>query len=67
LSKIFKEKSGKNFSDYLFEMKMIKSKELMADINLKIYHISSAIGYNNPKNFSRAFKQYHGISPREYR
>ncbi len=67
LSKIFKEKTGKNFSDYLFEMKMIKSKELMADINLKIYHISSEIGYNNPKNFSRAFKQYHGISPREYR
>ncbi|MFD0679041.1 MULTISPECIES: response regulator transcription factor [unclassified Paenibacillus] len=67
LSKIFKENTGRNFSDYLFEMKMIKSKELMADINLKIYHISSAIGYNNPKNFSRAFKQYHGISPREYR
>ncbi|TBL75186.1 response regulator [Paenibacillus thalictri] len=67
LSKIFKEKTGQNFSDYLFEMKMIKSKEMMADINLKIYHISSAIGYNNPKNFSRAFKQYHGVSPREYR
>lgn len=67
LSKIFKERTGINFSDYLFEAKMKKSKELMADINLKIYHISSAIGYNNPKNFSRAFKQYHGISPREYR
>lgn len=67
LSKVFKQHTGKNFSDFLLEKKMEKSKEMMADINLKIYHISSAIGYNNPKNFSRAFKQYHGVSPREYR
>ena len=67
LSKVFKQKTGKTFSDFLFETKMKKSKELMADLNLKIYHISSAIGYNNPKNFSRAFKQYHGVSPRNYR
>ena len=67
LSKVFKQHTGKNFSDYLFEAKMKKSKELMADFNLKIYHISSAVGYNNPKNFSRAFKQYHGVPPRECR
>lgn len=67
LSKIFKEKKGMNFSDFLFETRMKKSKELMSDLNLKIYHISSAIGYNNPKNFSRAFKQYHGVSPSEFR
>jgi two-component system response regulator YesN len=67
LSKIFKQQTGENFSDFLIQTKMVMASEMMNDINVKIYHISSAVGYDNPKNFSRAFKHYHGMSPREYR
>ena len=55
LSKIFKRKKGKNFSEYVF------------DITLKTYEVAAAVGYDNPKNFSRAFKQYCGKTPREFR
>lgn len=66
-SQLFKQKTGYNFSDYLIEAKMKKAAELLKDINLKTYDISEMVGYTNAKNFSRAFKGYYGMSPREYR
>ncbi len=67
LSKIFKEKSGTGFAEYLNTVRMKKAAELLCDITYRHYEIADRIGYDNPKNFSRAFKQYYGISPREFR
>lgn len=67
ISKIFKEKSGMGFSEYLNRIRMEKAAELLVDISYKHYEIADKIGYDNPKNFSRAFKQYYHVSPREYR
>lgn len=67
LSKFFKENTGFNFSDYLLKIRMEKSKELLEDISLKIYEISETVGYRDPKNFTRAFKKFYGISPRSFR
>jgi two-component system, response regulator YesN len=67
LSRYFKQKTGENFSDYLIGVKMKKARELMGDHGLKTYHISEMVGYNNPNNFTRAFKRLFGISPRDYR
>lgn len=67
LSKIFREKSGCSFSDTLLRIRMEKACEMLADIQYKSYDIAYYIGYDNPKNFSRAFKNYYGISPMEYR
>lgn len=67
LSKYFKKWSGQNFSEYLISVKMEKAAELLKGLTYKTYEISSAVGYDNAKNFSRAFKDYFGKSPREYR
>ena len=67
LSKFFKQKTGENFSDYLLKLKMRKALELMNDHELKTYHISERVGYNNPNNFTRAFKRLFGKSPKDYR
>ena len=67
LSKLFKEKTGTGFSEYLVELRMKKAADMLCDITYKHYEIAYRIGYDNPKNFSRAFKQYYKISPREYR
>lgn len=67
LSRIFKEKSGLGFSDYLTRVRMEKACELLNDIRYKSYDIAYYIGYDNPKNFSRAFKAYYGKTPMEYR
>lgn len=67
LSRIFKENCGFGFSDYLIRVRMEKACELLNDIRYKSYDIAYYIGYDNPKNFSRAFKAYYGKTPKEYR
>ena len=67
LSRLFKEKTGKNFIDYITEIRMDKVKEMLADPNGKISDISQAVGYENPRYFSKVFKQTTGFTPREYR
>lgn len=67
LSRILKEKCGFGFSDYLTRIRMEKACELLGDIRYKSYDIAYYIGYDNPKNFSRAFKAYYGKTPKEYR
>lgn len=65
--KYFKKYTGKNFSEYLTEVRLNKSKELLESTNMKIYSISSMIGYDDPKYFHRQFKKAFGITPDEYR
>ena len=67
ISKLFKDRTGVNFSDYVMKVKMKKAVELMKDAGYKIYEISELVGYSNAKNFSRAFKKYYNQSPSEYR
>lgn len=67
LSSLYKKETGINFSDYLLKARMEKARELLLCPEYKTYDISENLGYENPKNFSRAFKAYYGISPRDFR
>lgn len=66
-SRLFKESTGKSFSDYLTEFRIDKSIELMRDEELSIKQISYDIGYNDPNYFSKIFKKLKGITPTDYR
>lgn len=67
LSRLFKEKTGQNFIDYLTMVRMEKAKEFLRNSHLKISEISFAVGYETPKYFSSIFKEKFGITPKEYR
>lgn len=67
LSVLFKENQGISFSDYVQNKKMKRACQLLKDPAIRQYQVASLIGYENPKNFSRAFKSYYGITPQEYR
>ena len=56
-----------NFSQMLLNVRMEKACELLNDPRYKMYDIAFYVGYDNPKNFTRAFKQYFNVTPREYR
>lgn len=66
-SKYFKEKTGVNFSHYLMEQRMNKAATMLKDARNKTYEVAYKVGYSNPKNFTRAFKNFFGLSPHEYR
>ena len=67
LSRTFKEKSGTGFAELLVQVRMEKASEMLSDVRCKSYEVAYEVGYDNPKNFSRAFKTYYGKSPSEYR
>lgn len=67
LSRLFKNRTNKSFSDYLLSKRMEKACVLLRNIQYKIYEISDATGYDNPKNFTRTFKNYYNMSPKEFR
>ena len=67
LSRLFKNITSQSFSEYLLEKRMERACFLLNDPRNKIYEISDAIGYDNPKNFSRAFRNFYQMSPKEYR
>lgn len=67
LSTLFRQKTGMKFIDYLNEIRIEKSKELLKDSSRKMYQISKAVGYDNPKYFFRIFKKKTGMTPEQYR
>ena len=67
LSRIMKEHSDVNFSDYLLKTRMENAARMLKDIGCKQYEIAYRVGYDNPKNFSRAFHQYFHMTPSQYR
>lgn len=67
LSKVFKKETGFNFSDYITQKRMAKSKLLLKDMSLKIYEIAEMAGYADASNFIKVFKRHCGMSPNEFR
>lgn len=67
LSVLFKNETGRNFSDYVTEQRMDKGKRLLAETNLKIIDVARLCGYTNYKYFMSVFKRTVGTTPSEYR
>jgi AraC-like DNA-binding protein len=65
--KIFRNSVGRSPQEFLMNYRMVKATELLKLTSLSIADIGSAVGYENPLHFSRAFKTIYGISPREWR
>ena len=67
LSRLMKDHSDLSFSDYLLKSRMEHAASMLKDIRFKQYEIAYRVGYDNPKNFSRAFHQYFKMTPSQYR
>ncbi|MRN52214.1 response regulator transcription factor [Paenibacillus monticola] len=67
LSRIFKKATGKNFIDYLTDVRICKSKELMKFSKYKNYEIAQMVGYEDYRYFSQIFKKRLGMTIGEYR
>lgn len=66
-SVLFKKETGQNFTDYLTELRINKSKELLCSDDLSIQDVAELVGYRDLKYFSRLFKKITGVSPSDYK
>lgn len=67
MSYLFKKKFNKNFSDYLWELRLNKAKDMLLHSSMPIDQISVRVGYINVSSFRRKFKQETGITPSQFR
>jgi len=67
LMKLFKQQFGFGIHEYMQKVRMDKACMLLDDSALKIQVISEMLGYKDKNYFSKAFRNYYGESPTEYR
>ncbi|SYX86932.1 helix-turn-helix domain-containing protein [Paenibacillus alvei] len=63
----FKRGYGYSFVDYVNQVRIQKSKELLLNPHLKVYEVAHAAGYTTLQYFNRVFKQIVNMTPLEYR
>jgi len=66
LSRVFKIYSNESFKSFITRIRMEKAIELMMGSELKLYSISEMVGYEDPKYFSKVFKNYFGFPPSRF-
>ncbi|WP_252979975.1 helix-turn-helix transcriptional regulator [Eisenbergiella tayi] len=66
-SSIFKQCSGSSFKEYLNMVRVEESKRLLSNTEYSIIDIAVACGFDDQSYFSKVFKKYTGMTPKQYR
>lgn len=66
-STLFKQSTGSSFKEYLNMVRIEESKRLLSNTNYSIIDISLATGFEDQSYFSKVFKKYTGLTPKQYR
>ena len=66
ISALLRREIGKTFTEIVLEKRMDRAVILLKGTTLSIEDISVMLGYSNTSNFYKAFREYYGMTPREY-
>ncbi len=66
LRKVFKKELNITLTEYITGVRMRKAKELLESGNIRISDLCCEVGFNDASYFSKCFKKYYGLSPRDY-
>lgn len=67
LSQLFKKHMEMGLNEYITNQKILRSKQLLRETNMRIYEIAETMGFENAFYFSKVFKKTLGLSPKDYR
>ncbi|MEO8821670.1 MAG: AraC family transcriptional regulator [Ginsengibacter sp.] len=65
--RLFKKRTGKNFVEYLNEIRIAKACKYLIDTDWSISEVAYHCGYKTVSNFNKLFKNITGTSPKIYR
>ena len=66
LNRKMKDLTGESPAFYIRQLRLRKSVQLLKGHNLTISEIAFAVGFSSPSYFSQAFRDYYGVTPKEY-
>jgi len=58
---------GTSFQQLLTEVRQTKAVDFLSSSDMSIDDIGRAVGFSEPTNFTRAFKDWTGVPPTHYR
>ncbi len=67
LSRAIKRLTGRTYKELLQVKRLNQAAVLLLNTRLSVTDISIAVGYDNTSYFHRIFRNYYGMSPKEYR
>lgn len=67
LSSLFKKEVGMTIRDYISQVRIEASKELLKDNKLKLWEVAFRVGYTDPNHYAKTFKKNVGVTPSEFR
>lgn len=67
LCRLFKQKVGINFLDYLNMVRISRAKHLLLTTNLRVYEVGNLCGFADMNYFTKAFKKATGVTPTYFR
>ena len=67
LSALFKSTTGVGFTERLLEIRMKKAAALLGEGKYSESEVATRVGYEETGHFRKRFKQYFGVSVRDYR
>lgn len=67
LCHLFKNQTGKTVMEYVYELKIEKSKLLLLNTDMKIYEVSDLLCFASSTAFCKMFKKVVGLSPLEFK
>jgi len=65
--KFFKKATGKTFSDYLNDIRIQESCQILLKTDLDINQIAAECGYDSLSYFNRRFLKKKGLTPKQFR
>ncbi len=67
LQLLLKKREQTSFSEILNKIRMEKAMSLLRKNEARVYEVAFMVGFNSSQYFSRKFKKYYGIEPRDVR
>lgn len=59
--------AGPTYSQLLDEVRFAEARRRISDPRVRVKAVATALGFVEPASFTRAFRRWTGLSPREYR
>ena len=67
LRNLFVKHTGMSTMEYIMNTRMTHAKRMLEDGSMTVGAVANAVGYTDVLCFSKAFKNFTGLSPSEYR
>lgn len=66
-STLFKQSTGSSFKEYLNMVRVEESKRLLSNTDYSLIDIAIATGFEDQSYFTKVFKRYTGLTPKQFR